>query len=88
LDKYIEFKDVRKVYKMGEVEIEALSGVDFSIDKGEFVIVAGASGAGKSTLLRCLNLLEKPTEGSIFVDKEDITTLSDKEVRKNASRSG
>ena len=48
---YIEFKDVKKVYKMGEVEIEALSGVDFSINKGEFVIVAGASGAGKSTVL-------------------------------------
>ena len=51
---YITFKDVKKVYKMGEVEIEALSGVNFSIDKGEFVVVAGASGAGKSTVLNIL----------------------------------
>ena len=51
LKDYITFENVKKVYKMGEVEIEALSGVNFSIDKGEFVIVAGASGAGKSTVL-------------------------------------
>ena len=48
---YIEFQNVKKIYKMGEVEIEALSGVDFSIDQGEFVVIAGASGAGKSTIL-------------------------------------
>ena len=47
LSKYIEFKNVKKIYKMGEVNIEALSGVNFSVDKGEFVVVAGASGAGK-----------------------------------------
>ena len=52
---YIEFKDVKKVYKMGEVEIEALSGVDFSINKGEFVIVAGASGAGKLIIIQIRN---------------------------------
>ena len=44
---YIEFQDVKKVYKMGEVSIEALAGVSFSIDQGEFVVIAGASGAGK-----------------------------------------
>ena len=47
---YIEFQDVKKVYKMGEVSIEALAGVSFSIDQGEFVVIAGASGAGKSTI--------------------------------------
>ena len=47
---YIEFRDVKKKYKMGEVEIDALGGVDFSVNKGEFVIIAGASGAGKSTI--------------------------------------
>ena len=51
---YIEFRNVKKVYKMGEVEIEALAGVDFSIDKGEFIVIAGASGAGKSTILNIL----------------------------------
>ena len=47
---FIEFKDVKKIYKMGEVEIPALAGVDFQIEKGEFVVIAGASGAGKSTI--------------------------------------
>ena len=51
---YIEFQDVKKVYQMGEVSIEALAGVDFAIDKGEFVVIAGASGAGKSTILNIL----------------------------------
>ena len=51
MKKYIEFRDVKKKYKMGEVEIDALGGVDFSVNKGEFVIIAGASGAGKSTIL-------------------------------------
>ncbi len=51
---YIKFENVKKVYKMGEVEIEALSGVNFSIEKGEFVIIAGASGAGKRTILNIL----------------------------------
>ena len=51
MSSFIEFKDVKKIYKMGEVDITALDGVSFSIEKGEFVIVAGASGAGKSTIL-------------------------------------
>ncbi len=51
---YIEFQNVKKIYKMGEVEIQALAGVDFTIDKGEFVVIAGASGAGKSTILNIL----------------------------------
>ena len=54
MKEYITFKEVKKIYKMGEVEIEALSGVNFSIDKGEFVVIAGASGAGKSTVLNIL----------------------------------
>ena len=54
MSSFIEFKDVKKTYKMGEVNIDALSGVSFNIEKGEFVIVAGASGAGKSTILNIL----------------------------------
>lgn len=50
MSEFIEFRDVRKVYKMGEVEIPALDGVSFQIKKGEFVVIAGASGAGKSTI--------------------------------------
>jgi len=77
---FIEFKNVKKVYKMGEVEIEALSGVDFSINKGEFVVVAGASGAGKSTILNILGGMDSPSSGEIYVDDSQISNYSSKEL--------
>ena len=70
MSKYIEFKNVKKIYKMGEVNIEALSGVNFSVDKGEFVVVAGASGAGKSTILNILGGMDSPSSGQIIVDNK------------------
>ena len=63
---YIEFQNVKKIYKMGEVEIQALAGVDFTIDKGEFVVIAGASGAGKSTILNILGGMDSSTSGQYF----------------------
>lgn len=80
MENYIEFKDVKKIYRMGEVDIEALSGVDFSIKKGEFVIVAGASGAGKSTILNILGGMDQATSGNATVDGSDITKFSQKEL--------
>ncbi len=80
MSEFIEFRDVKKVYKMGEVEIEALSGVNFSIKKGEFVVVAGASGAGKSTILNILGGMDTPTSGEIFVDNSEISKYSQKEL--------
>lgn len=80
MNKYIEFKDVKKAYKMGEVEIEALSGVDFSIDKGEFVIVAGASGAGKSTILNILGGMDKASSGKVIVDGQEVNAFSNKDL--------
>lgn len=77
---YIEFKDVKKIYKMGEVEIPALDGVDFSINKGEFVIIAGASGAGKSTILNILGGMDSASDGHIYVDGNEITKYSAKEL--------
>lgn len=77
---YIEFKDVKKNYKMGEVEIKALDGVNFSIDKGEFVVVAGASGAGKSTILNILGGMDFCTSGQIIVDGKDISKYSGKQL--------
>ena len=65
---------------MGEVEIEALRGVDFTIDKGEFVIIAGASGAGKSTILNILGGMDSCTSGDIFVDGREISKFSNKEL--------
>lgn len=80
MEKYIEFNNVKKEYQMGEVKIEALSGVDFSIDKGEFVIVAGASGAGKSTILNILGGMDKASSGQVLVDKKEVSSFSDKEL--------
>ena len=80
MSKYIDFKDVKKIYKMGEMEINALNGVDFTIDKGEFVIIAGASGAGKSTILNILGGMDTTSEGEIVVDGKRIDKLSNKDL--------
>lgn len=76
----IEFKNVRKIYKLGEVEIPALDGVDFSIDGGEFVVVLGASGAGKSTILNILGGMDSATSGEAIVAGDDITKYSQKQL--------
>ncbi len=77
---YIEFKDVDKIYKMGEVEIKALDKVSFEIEKGEFVVVLGNSGAGKTTILNILGGMDTATSGSIIVDGNDISRATDKEL--------
>lgn len=79
-NKYIKFQDVKKIYKMGEVKIEALSGVNFSIDKGEFVVVAGASGAGKSTILNILGGMDTASSGKVIVDNREVSAFSSKEL--------
>ncbi|RJE87433.1 ABC transporter ATP-binding protein [Paenibacillus sp. 1011MAR3C5] len=76
----IEFKNVRKEYKIGEVPIKALDGVDFSISEGEFVVVLGASGAGKSTILNILGGMDTATSGQVLVGDQDITQLSEKKL--------
>lgn len=80
MESFIEFKDVKKIYKMGEVEIPALAGVDFQINKGEFVVIAGASGAGKSTILNILGGMDSPTSGEIIVDGSKISDFNAKEL--------
>ena len=77
---YIEFNDVKKIYKMGDVEIDALSGVDFKIEKGEFVVIAGASGAGKSTILNLLGGMDFVSSGEIIVDGNEVSKYSRKQL--------
>ena len=77
---FIEFKDVSKIYTMGEVEIKALDRVSFSIDKGEFAVVLGASGAGKTTILNLLGGMDTVSSGSITVDGNDISKATDREL--------
>lgn len=80
MSRYIEFKDVKKIYKMGEVEIAALNGVNFSVDKGECVVIVGASGAGKSTILNILGGMDTATSGQIIVDGKRIDNYSDRDL--------
>ncbi|MDR3644290.1 MAG: ABC transporter ATP-binding protein [Clostridia bacterium] len=77
---FIELRDVRKHYKMGEVEIRALDGVSFTVQKGEFVIVAGPSGAGKSTVLNLLGGMDFPTSGALLVDGGDIARYNARQL--------
>jgi putative ABC transport system ATP-binding protein len=70
---YIELNEVHKHYKMGEVLINAVDGVSFSIDQGDFAVVVGASGAGKTTVLNLLGGIDSMDSGTIFIDGEDIS---------------
>ena len=79
-DAFIQFKDVKKEYRMGEVTISALDGVDFEIEQGELTIVAGASGAGKSTVLNILGGMDSPTDGDVQVDGRLVSGFSAKEL--------
>lgn len=76
----VEFKDVYKTYKMGEITINAVEGVSFSIEQGEFCVVVGASGAGKTTVLNILGGMDTCTMGSIIVGGRDISKLKDKQL--------
>ncbi|MBD0378596.1 ABC transporter ATP-binding protein [Paenibacillus sedimenti] len=76
----IEFKNVSKEYKIGEVQIKALNGVDFSISEGEFVVILGASGAGKSTILNILGGMDTATSGQVFVGDQEITRFNEKKL--------
>ena len=78
----IEIKNLRKVFDTPAGKVVALDGIDLSIGKGEIFGIIGMSGAGKSTLVRCINLLERPTEGAVIVEGEDITKLSNSQLRK------
>jgi len=78
----IEFQNLKKVYESGGQQVAALNGIDLKINKGEIFGVIGFSGAGKSSLVRCVNLLERPTSGSVIVDGHNLTSMSVKEVRE------
>ena len=69
---FIQFKDVKKTYKVGDIEIHASNGVNFEVNKGEFVVIVGPSGAGKTTILNLLGGMDQPTSGSIMVDGQDV----------------
>lgn len=78
----IRLAAIKKSYESAAGEVTALKGVDLEIERGEIYGIIGLSGAGKSTLIRCINMLERPTEGKVIVDGKDLTTLSEAELRE------
>ncbi|MCI8994658.1 MAG: ABC transporter ATP-binding protein [Lachnospiraceae bacterium] len=77
---FVELRQVKKIYHMGEVTIPAVDGVDFEIQRGEFVVIVGPSGAGKTTVLNILGGMDTCTEGTVLVDGEDISNYRGKKL--------
>ena len=77
---FIEFQNVSKIYRMGEVEIPALHGASFAVEKGEICIIVGPSGAGKTTLLNILGGMDRLTEGKVFLDGQEISSYDKKRM--------
>lgn len=84
----IELKDISKAYRSGSVSVEAIRNINLTVNKGEIFGIIGHSGAGKSTLLRCVNLLERPSTGSVKVGGTELTTLSSGQLQKQRRRIG
>jgi putative ABC transport system ATP-binding protein len=79
-DCVISAHNLRKVYKMGEMEVNALDGVDLCVDRGEVIAIMGPSGSGKSTLMNILGCLDHPTEGEYYLDSEQVSNLRDDQL--------
>jgi len=77
---FVKLNEVKKIYQMGEVEIRAVDGIDFEIEKGEFVVIVGPSGAGKTTVLNMLGGMDTCTSGTIIVDGTDISKFKNKQL--------
>lgn len=78
----IDIKDVSKIYKMGEIEVEALKNVSLTIEKSEFVSIIGPSGSGKSTLMNIMGCLDVPTSGYYWLNKQEVSNLTDNQLAR------
>ncbi len=76
----VETTNLKKTYMLGKVPVNALQGVDLKVEKGDFLAILGPSGSGKSTLLNMIGALDKPTEGKVFIEGVDVSTLNDNEL--------
>ncbi len=82
MSRFIEFKNVKKIYRTGDVITKAVDGIDFEIEEGEFVVIVGASGAGKTTVLNILGGMDQATSGQILVDGKNISLYSERQLTK------
>ena len=80
MDWVVEVRDLKKIYKMGEIEVEALRGASLQIARGEVVAIMGPSGSGKSTMMNILGCLDRPTSGEYLLDGESVASLNDDEL--------
>lgn len=80
MEEFVKLKDITKVYHMGEVEIRAADNINFSIKKGEFVVIVGPSGAGKTTVLNILGGMDTATGGTLTVDGKDVTAYDSRQL--------
>ena len=83
----LKIKEIKKIYQMGKVKVEALRGVSFYINKGEFVAIMGPSGSGKSTLMHIIGCLDQPTEGSFIIGGKDVSKLNDDRLAEIRNKS-
>ena len=88
MEPMIRVEHISKTFQVNKGQVDAVKDMSFSIEKGEIFGIIGLSGAGKSTLVRCLNLLEKPDEGNVFIDGKNLTELSQKQLRKERREIG
>ncbi|HUT97053.1 MAG TPA: ATP-binding cassette domain-containing protein [Dehalococcoidales bacterium] len=86
MNEIIRVEGITKVYRMDEVEVPALRGVDLTVEHGDFFAIVGPSGCGKSTLLHLLGCLDKPTDGRVFFNGEDVSALGDGALTRIRSR--
>ena len=84
----VEAVDLKKTYMLGKVPVHALRGVNLKVEKGDFLAVLGPSGSGKSTLLNLIGALDKPTDGKVFIEDVDISTLTDNKLADLRRRIG
>ena len=86
MDWVIEARDLKKIYTMGEIEVQALRGVSFTVDRGEIVAIMGPSGSGKSTMMNTLGCLDRPTSGEYILDGESVAQMNDDQLASVRNR--